>query len=118
MSDPCLDGDGTCNNNDECEGMLECGNDNCNQTTGIFSTEDDCCQSRCTVDRPCPQGKVIRIKIRIKINLTMQGPCLTDDECEQSGYNVCQGSCLDRDYFPLDKYPDNTEENGYNSEHT
>ena len=35
---PCFEGEGDCNNSEECEGDLRCGTDNCPWGNG-----DDCC---------------------------------------------------------------------------
>jgi hypothetical protein len=58
VADPCTEGEGDCNSNEECKGMLECGSDNCAQFPGTWGSEDNCCERRCTEDRPCGQGKV------------------------------------------------------------
>ena len=59
----CGEGEGDCNHDLECEGLLECGHDNCAMTGGLWDNEDDCCQARCTADRPCDYGKVSLIVI-------------------------------------------------------
>ena len=54
----CKEGKGDCNSDLECEGLLECGNNNCDRSGGLWDSEDDCCQRRCTSERPCDHGKV------------------------------------------------------------
>ena len=46
---PCGLGEGDCDNDNECEGELKCGTDNCQQCLGgvdctYFQPTDDCCQ--------------------------------------------------------------------------
>ena len=40
---PCSEGEGDCENNDECSRDLECGNNNCKQFGDFFHEKDDCC---------------------------------------------------------------------------
>ena len=54
----CDEGEGDCNSDWECKGMLECGQNNCKMEGGLWDAEDDCCQRRCTFDRTCGQGQV------------------------------------------------------------
>ena len=54
----CNEGEGDCDTDDQCSGNLECGTNNCAvKTGGYWDGEDDCCQRRCSADRPCGQGK-------------------------------------------------------------
>ena len=43
-NDPCKEGDGDCDNNNECAGSLICGEDNCPWGDG-----DDCCRKGCCI---------------------------------------------------------------------
>ena len=54
----CEEGEGDCNSDLECAGLLECGNTNCAMDGGLWDSGDDCCQARCTADRPCKHGQV------------------------------------------------------------
>ena len=52
----CVEGEGDCDHDDQCAGVLQCGQDNCaTQSGGYWDPEDDCCERRCSTDRPCPQ---------------------------------------------------------------
>ena len=52
----CDEGEGDCDHDDQCAGVLQCGQDNCaTQSGGYWDSEDDCCERRCSTDRPCPQ---------------------------------------------------------------
>ena len=43
----CGDGEGDCDSDDHCSGLLECGDNNCATTSGgYWDVEDDCCQRR------------------------------------------------------------------------
>ena len=91
---PChevLLGEGDCDSDSECSGLLECGTDNClTKTGGHWDPGDDCCQPRCDVTRQCEEG---------------EGPCSGHGDCQTGGhYYVCSTDCLDRQHFPLGKY--------------
>ena len=91
---PChevLLGEGDCDSDSECSGLLECGTDNClTKTGGHWDPGDDCCQPRCDPSRQCGQG---------------EGPCSGHGDCQTGGhYYVCSTDCLDRQHFPLGKY--------------
>ena len=114
----CMEGEGDCNTDQECQGMLECGSNNCGMEGGLWDEKDDCCQRRCSLDRPCPQGRVgIQVQIQGKAKVPEQGPCESDQECERPGYNICAGSCTDRALFPISEYPNNTQAYGYEETH-
>ena len=40
---PCVDGEGDCDNDNDCEGNLVCGVDNCDRANPAFDSTDDCC---------------------------------------------------------------------------
>ena len=42
-SRPCVEGEGDCENDQECSAELVCGNNNCQQFSSIFHAKDDCC---------------------------------------------------------------------------
>merc|ERR1719391_1510760 len=47
-SSPCRAGEGDCDNDDDCEGDLKCGKDNCDRAGySSFDSTDDCCQRDC-----------------------------------------------------------------------
>ncbi len=94
--------EGDCNTEDDCSGWgYICGNNNCkfiglsNRDGGLWDEQDDCCERRCMPEHQCPMG---------------YGDCDNDDDCKHPTWQKCeQNGCLNRNYFPLDKYPDNTE---------
>ena len=98
----CAEGEGDCDSDDQCEGLLECGQDNCaTKSGGLWDSGDDCCHKRCASDRPCGPG---------------DGPCVSDSECQTSGgYYICSTACTDRTYYPLSLYPRLAEIYGYTS---
>ena len=96
---PCVEGEGDCDNDQECGGDMVCGDNNCQQFSSIFHPKDDCCvkppppvedftnivdlsprcQGRnvdtgrcCTAASPCVEG---------------EGDCDNDQEC--GGDMVC-----------------------------
>ena len=95
-------GEGDCDHDDQCSGLLECGSDNCATKTGGYWDEgDDCCQKKCTGDRQCGP---------------YQGPCTSDSDCLTSGhYYGCWTSCTDRTHFPLSQHPHLAEIYGFSS---
>ena len=58
----CGEGEGDCQGDGDCQGTLQCGKDNCAQSGGLWDAEDDCCERRCSSDRPCPQVKWANMK--------------------------------------------------------
>ena len=82
-------------------------------TTTVRSRRGDSGTLETTVVRPGAPltDPVLRWDIIFLIKIIMQhqgwGPCVSDAECEDSsnGYTLCSTSCLDRSYFPLDKFP-------------
>ena len=93
---PCDEGEGDCDGDDQCGAGLVCGNNNCKQFGDIFDEKDDCCvkpsepkvprcQGRnvdvgrcCTDDAPCDEG---------------EGDCDEDSHCGQGlmcGNNNCK----------------------------
>ena len=135
----CQEGEGDCDEDAQCAGVLQCGTDNCPTSGGHWDDTDDCCQARCTPDRQCEQG---------------WGPCTDSTQCQgsENGYNVCANTCLganirhsstqmyscyfdmveftsalnfflrclmfdltDRSYYPLDAFPRAAEIFGYSS---
>jgi len=47
---PCVEGEGDCEEDDECKDDLVCGNNNCKQFAAFFHPKDDCCVKR-TVEK-------------------------------------------------------------------
>ena len=94
----CGEGDGDCNEDEDCDGSMICGNNNCNKwrsLTGLWDSEDDCCERRCTVDHPCKEG---------------EGHCETDADCQNPGWLKCgDDKCLDQTYFPRNIFTNNSE---------
>ena len=88
----CGEGEGDCDHDDQCSGHLRCGNNNCvHKSGGLWDHTDDCCERRCSADRPCDQG---------------QGPCYSNSDCLTAGtYLVCSKQCINRFVYPLDKFP-------------
>jgi hypothetical protein len=41
--EPCRDGEGDCDSNDDCDDGLVCGQNNCNQFGDFYHQKDDCC---------------------------------------------------------------------------
>ena len=99
----CQENEGDCNHDEDCEGELICGNNNCLKTRsphGYYDAEDDCCERKCTPDHPCQEG---------------EGHCESDSDCAHPslicGDDVCQNSA----YFPPDKFFYNHLPNTYSS---
>merc|ERR1711936_395533 len=90
---PCPEGEGDCEIDDDCNGTLVCGNNNCKQFGNFFHQKDDCCvkpnisstepfqrckgrnflpRPCCTPESPCPEG---------------EGDCEIDNDC--AGNLVC-----------------------------
>ena len=94
-NDSCDEGEGDCNDDNECKGSLVCGDNNCGQSGGMWDAEDDCCERRCTSEHPCKEGG---------------GHCVYDSDCENSGWLLCGNDrCLDKTYFPRNVFINNSE---------
>ena len=66
-------GDGDCDHDDDCNGPLVCGNNNClkfRSAGGLWDEEDDCCEQLCTPEHPCNEG---------------EGHCTVDADCKSPG---------------------------------
>ena len=101
----CMEGDGDCNIDNDCAGILQCGHNNCLSFHpaggGLWDAEDDCCERRCTPQHPCKEG---------------EGQCLTNADCLNSGWAKCGiGKCLNRTYFPINTFIFNTQTFGYSA---
>ena len=60
----------------------------------MWDSTDDCCERRCTFEHPCNQG---------------EGDCDTDNDCLRPTWQSCvQDTCSNSVYFPIDKFPNNT----------
>ncbi len=70
----CGEGEGDCHRDEDCAGTLQCGEDNCGQSGGLWDAEDDCCERRCSSDRPCPQVKWANV---ISIHLYFISVCFS-----------------------------------------
>jgi hypothetical protein len=98
---PCVLNEGDCNSEHDCTGWANiCGINNClklgisNRLGSLWTTEDDCCERRCTPEHPCPQSI---------------GDCDADIDCQRPTWQKCEpNGCLNRNYFPLDQFPNNT----------
>lgn len=95
---PCGEASGDCNQDQDCQGALVCGTDNCmtsgGHSGGRWDEDDDCCERRCSWERPCREG---------------EGHCVYDSDCANSGWAVCGDNlCLNTQYFPTSQYPNNT----------
>ena len=113
----CSEGEGDCNEDRECDGLLQCGSNNCmsdfSKSGDLWDPEDDCCQPRCSTQRPCGQG---------------EGPCVSGQHsmCQaagnppgEAGGMVCRWAdhCLHRTWFPIQRFPNNSESHGYDWNH-
>ena len=99
--DPCALGEGDCNHDHDCQGVMICGEDNCPTSGGRWDAEDDCCERRCTPDHPCREG---------------EGHCESDNDCINPGWARCGNDlCLNTQYFPTAQYPNNTAGFGFSS---
>ena len=101
----CLEGEGDCNTDNDCAGILKCGNNNCLSFHpaggGLWDAEDDCCERKCTPQHPCKVG---------------DGQCLTDSDCVNAGWAKCgPGTCLNTAYFPTKLFIFNTRTFGFNN---
>ncbi|XP_023343984.1 fibrillin-2 [Eurytemora carolleeae] len=89
--------EGDCNNDNECTGMLKCGNNNCVQNWGeggLWDAEDDCCEPPCTPNHPCAEG---------------EGYCEADADCQNPGWLKCGNDlCIDSTYFPSNLFPEHS----------
>ena len=99
----CLEGEGDCNTDSDCAGVLQCGNNNCLSFHpaggGLWDAQDDCCERRCTPQHPCQIGG---------------GQCLTDADCLNPGWAKCGlGKCLNTTYFPTNTFIFNTPTFGF-----
>ena len=84
------------------QGVSVCGQDNCElKSGGRWDETDDCCERRCSASQPCAEG---------------QGHCESDQDCAKPGWARCGDNlCLNSQYFPLAKYPNNTAWFGFTS---
>ncbi len=93
--------EGDCDDEDDCQGHgLTCGTNNClslgiaNRNGGQWDSNDDCCERRCTLGHQCLQG---------------DGDCDSDNDCDRPTWQTCESKgCLDRNFFPLATFPNNT----------
>ena len=96
----CGIGEGDCNTDNDCSGVLMCGKNNCmkwRQPGGRWDEEDDCCEKRCTTEHPCDEGG---------------GHCDSDSECKHSGQGWLKcgdNNCLNTTFFPRHIFPGNSE---------
>ena len=51
----CGEGKGDCHRDEDCAGTLQCDEDNCVQSGGLWDAENDCCEGRYASDRHCSQ---------------------------------------------------------------
>ena len=49
--EPCVEGEGDCENDDECREDLVCGNNNCKEFGSFYHEKDDCCIQKSVVDQ-------------------------------------------------------------------
>ena len=95
FADPCVLGEGDCDNDDHCVPGLKCGHNNCGGDP--FDDDDDCCFDPtlivhkecngddfcCSYDDPCTLG---------------EGDCENDEHCApglRCGLNNCDGELFD-----------------------
>ncbi len=89
---------GNCVNDIGCDGGLGiiCGSTNCltyHSAGGLWDSSDNCCERRCLPAHPCQPG---------------QGICIDNADCGDVSKFLCDTTCLNREFFPLDQFPDNT----------
>ena len=100
----CGIGEGDCNTDNDCSGVLMCGQNNCMKWRGPggrWDEDDDCCEKRCTPEHPCDEGG---------------GHCDIDADCEGSdrGFMKCGDNyCLNTVYFPRNIFVRNSETFGF-----
>ena len=96
----CGIGEGDCNTDNDCSGVLMCGKNNCMKwrtAGGRWDEDDDCCEKQCTLEHPCDEGG---------------GHCDTDTDCKNSehGFLKCGNNlCLNTTYFPRHIFVRNSE---------
>ena len=91
----CGEGEGDCNTDNDCDGSLVCGQNNCLKTRnagGLYDDQDDCCEKACTPEHPCEHG---------------DGTCSTDDDCLGQAVVCGLGNCMNEQTFPQTKFPNN-----------
>ena len=91
----CGDGEGDCNTDNDCDGALVCGSNNCLLTRiadGLYDDQDDCCERACTPEHPCKYG---------------DGTCFTDADCLGDGSFCGFGNCMNELIFPPEIFPNN-----------
>jgi len=75
----CLEGEGDCDNNDECAASLVCGHDNCG--AGFPSKKYDCCEKQ--TGETCTAGSTYEDCCRGKKCAEGEGDCDEDSECAE-----------------------------------
>jgi hypothetical protein len=106
----CTVGDGDCNRDEDCPGVLICGKNNCMTgeniarsllvNKGLWDPDDDCCERACTPEHPCQEGG---------------GTCNNDADCWNPGWAKCGAACLNTTYFPTSQFIKNTVTHGFAS---
>ena len=99
----CGEGEGDCNTDNDCEGALVCGHNNCLETRiagGLYDDQDDCCERACTPEHPCKHG---------------EGTCSTDNDCLGQAVVCGFGNCMNEQTFPRANFPNNYFAEHFNS---
>merc|ERR1711872_439455 len=87
----CLEGEGDCDSDSDCQRGLLCGDNNCKGNS--FDSTDDCCfkpQFKCRGGDSCCRNGICGYG---------EGDCDSDDDCAHGlkcGSNNCRGSGFDR----------------------
>ena len=100
----CGIGEGDCNTDNDCSGVLMCGKNNCMKwrpTGGHWDEDDDCCDKHCTPEHPCEEGG---------------GHCDVDSDCQtgnQGNLKCGDNTCLNTTIFPRNMFTRNSETFGF-----
>ncbi len=88
----CGENEGDCDWDDDCEGSLICGSNNCLETRNshaMYDLNDDCCERRCKPNHPCDEG---------------EGHCESNSDCAHPWLNCGDNNCKDQHYFPQEQF--------------
>ena len=88
----CGENEGDCDWDEDCEGSLICGSNNCLETRdpyAMYDSTDDCCERRCKPNHPCEEG---------------EGHCESSSDCAHPWLSCGDNNCKDQHYFPQEKF--------------
>jgi len=92
---PCVEGEGDCENNKDCNGDLVCGNNNCKDFDSFFHEKDDCCIKPETPNTKETQGgpRCRGRNFNERGCCSFENPCVEGEgDCEQD--NDCNGDLV------------------------